>query len=210
MDSAIYLRETEHAVRQMFDAIAYYRRLLYEISPPVFITSISFDTLNAWNKAFEEWCEENKEVIEKSNEINRKYLGLSFSYATLCGSVLQVAFMGVSLFSSNDVIPPSCKKFINNGQDAVRYCIGREVRGLPIGIVIYAARNQYSHWDDSKPRRITQAVFDRLALGHGSVKDPAFDLSNPNLKIYSDNALGLLQWHSYDAYWEDMLQLIGN
>ena len=209
-DPAKYLQETEHAVHQLFDGIAYYRRILEDMLVPVFVTSISYDdNKEAWNNAFDKWSEENKEAIDRSYKISREYLGLSFSNATLCGSVLQIAFMGISLFSGNNVIPDSCKCFVNKEQDAVRYCIGREVRGIPIGIIIYAARNQYNHWDNSNPGRITQAVFDCLALAHGSVKDPAFDLSNP-MKIYSDNILGLLEWYSYNDYHVDMLQLIGN
>lgn len=212
MEPAEYLKETEHAVHQLFDGLAYYRKLLEEMPKPVFVTTIPFNGKDDWNKAFAQWYEENKKAIEKSHEKTRKYLGLSFSNATLCGSVLQIASMGISLFSKNNVIPDSCKSLVNEGQDAVRYCIGREVRGLPIGIVIYAARNQYNHWDDPKPRQITQVVFDGLALGHGhgSVRDPAFDLSNPNLNTYSHNILGLLEWHSYDAYQSDMQQLICN
>lgn len=213
MDPAKYLQETEHAVHQLFDGIAYYRSILEEMPVPVFVTSISYDdNKEAWNNAFDKWSEENKEAIDRSYKISREYLGLSFSNATLCGSVLQIAFMGISLFSNNNVIPSSCKRFVNKaekGKDAVRYCIGREVRGLPIGIVIYAARNQYNHWDDPKPRRITQAVFEGLALVHGSLRDPAFDLSNPNLKIYSHNVLGLLGWHSFDGYWADIHKLLG-
>lgn len=177
------------------------------MSPPVFVAN-----KEDRKKAFDEWCDENKEAIEKSYKISREYLGVSFSNATLCGSVLQIAYMGITLFSSNNVIPDSCKSFVNKGKkgkDPIRYCIGREVRGLPIGIVIYAARNQYNHWDDPKPRRITQAVFDTLASVYGSVKDPAFDLSNPELKIYSHNVLGLLGWHSYNAYWMDIHELLG-
>jgi hypothetical protein len=84
------------------------------------------------------------------------------------------------------------------------------VRGLPLGIVLYAARNQYNHWDDPKPHPITQAVFDVLALGHGygQVRDPAFDLSNPKLNIYSHNILALFEWTSYEAYEKGIRALI--
>jgi hypothetical protein len=205
-----YLKETERAVWQLFDGLAYYRRLLDEMHVPVFITDIPFDDKDEWTKAFEHWHEENREVIEKSRRKSQEYLGLSFSNATLCGSVLQIASMGISSISKNIVIPDSCKSFVDEGQEGVRYCIGREVRGLPIGIIIYAARNQYNHWEDPKPRRITQAVFDGLALGHGygPIRDPAFDLSNPSLTIYTHNILALLEWHSYHDYYSDMQALI--
>jgi len=210
VDASQYLKESEHAVRQLFDGVAYYSRILQEMPKPVFVSSISFKNKDSWNEAFSKWYEENKTDIERSREKSREYLGLSFSNATLCGSILQIASMAIDSFSQNQEVPDSCSGFVNSGQKAVRSCVGREVRGLPVGIVIYAARNQYNHWDDSNPHRITQAVFDALALGHGhgSVRDPAFDLSNPKLDIYSHNILALLEWSTYENYETDIRALI--
>ena len=209
MDASEYIRETEHAVRQLFDGIAHYQHILKEMLNPVFMSNTSFDDKESWEKEFSRWLEENKEELEKSRKKSREYFGLSFSNATLCGSILQIATMAVELFSKNEEIPKRCRSFLNSGQKAVKYCIGRKVRGLPLGIIIYAARNQYNHWDDPKPHKITKAVFDALALNHnyGHVKDPAFDLSNPTLNIYSHNILGLLEWKSYEAYEEDIREL---
>lgn len=210
MDASEYIKESEHAVRQLFDGVAYYRRILQEMPKPVFVSSISFENKDSWNEAFSKWYEDNKGDIERSREKSREYFGLSFSNATLCGSILQIASMAIDSFSKNEEVPESCRGFVNLGQKAVRSCIGREVRGLPVGIVIYAARNQYNHWDDPNPHRITQAVFDALALGHGHgpVRDPAFDLSNPKLDIYSHNILALLEWSTYEDYETDVRTLI--
>lgn len=204
-----YLKETKHASHHLFEGLAYYRNFVKEMPHPIFISDIPFDDEEAWDKAFAQWHAENKEVIELSHKMSRQYFGLAFSYATICGSVLQIASMGIAKFSENDKVPLSCREFIKSKQRAIRYCVGREIRGLPIGIVIHAARNQYNHWDEPEPYPITKAVFEALALGHGhgDYRDPAFDLENPNLDIYSHNVLSLMQWNSYEDYHRDIQAL---
>ena len=118
--------------------------------------------------------------------------------------------MGIDLFSTNEQIPDSCKAIVSPGQKAVKFSAGRVIRGLPIGIIIYAARNQYNHWDDPSPHKITEKVFDALSLqhGYGPARDPSFDLTNPVLKIYSHNVIGLLEWKSYESYLTDIKTII--
>jgi len=193
-------------MKQLFDGLDYYRNLLKDIYHPMFISDVQIGNEDAHKEDFSRWYEENKETIQDSNEKSQKYFGLSFSNATLCGSILQIASMGIDLFSKNDDIPETCKSIVNPGQKAVKFCLGRIIRGLPLGIIVYAARNQYNHWDDPNPRKITQMVFDALALqhGYGPVRDPSFDLSNSILKIYSHNVLALLEWKSYESYLNDI------
>lgn len=201
-----YLSESEHAVRQLFDGIDYYKKILDETPTPVFVTTVPFDDEDSWKSEFEKWQTNNDAEIDESLRKQREYLGLSFSKATLCGSILQIASMAIEQNSTNNMPPVSCNLFINLGQKAVKHCIGRDVRGLPLGIVIYAGRNQYNHWDDHAPHKITKEVFDTLAFGHdyGSFKDPAFDLDNPKLEIYSHNILALIEWYKYEDYEKDL------
>ena len=107
MDASQYVKESEHAVRQLFDGVAYYRRILEEMPKPIFISSISFEDKDAWNEAFSKWYEDNKTDIDRSREKSREYFGLSFSNATLCGSILQIASMAIDSFSQNQVVPDS-------------------------------------------------------------------------------------------------------
>jgi hypothetical protein len=210
LGSSEYIRETEHALRQLFDGVAYYRKLLQEINHPMFITDAPIGDENEYKAEFSRWCNDNKEAIQNSHRKSQEYFGLSFSNATLCGSILQIASMGIDLFSLNNEIPDPCKTIVKEGKKAVKFCVGRIVRGLPLGIIIYAARNQYNHWDDPNPHKIAQKVFDALALNHGygSVRDPAFDLSSRNLKIYSHNVIALLEWKSYESYLTDIKTII--
>jgi len=210
MNRTKYIEETEHAVKQLFEGIVYYSRMLEEMPNPVFVSDTPFKDKESWEREFNKWQEEHRQEIEKSLEKSREYLGLSFSKATLGGSILQIASMGIELCSSNTQIPSCCTSFVKPKQKAIKHCIGREVRGLPIGIIIYAARNQYNHWDDPKPHHITQTVFEFLACNHdyGRVRDSAFDLSNPNVRIYSHNILNLLGWKSYEKYEKDIRAII--
>lgn len=87
------------------------------------------------------------------------------------------------------------------------------MRNVPLGLAVLAGRNQHMHFDVDKPRKLTEAVFDRLAVYHGrntdpEVRDPAFDLRNDRLVSYAHNIVALLKWDSYETYEADLRQAI--
>lgn len=204
-----YIEETSKAVQQIFDGLSFYRRILEEDPRPVHVFDANPDDETAWKESLERWYEEMGPTIAKSLEKQREYLGYSFSQTTLAGAILQIASMGISLFSKNNEIPESCRDFVSSKSKHVKFCIGRTVSRLPIGVIILAARNQYNHWDDPKPRALTVAVFDRIANASGKYTDPAFDLKNPSLNTYSHNVISLLKWTTYDAYLADASEMFG-
>ncbi len=91
-DPATYLKDTEHAVRHLFVGVNEYESILRGLTPPSRAKS-------------------NQEVSAYM-EAAHVYLARSFSEATLCGSILQVAFMGLYLHSENDVIPGDCASLV--------------------------------------------------------------------------------------------------
>jgi hypothetical protein len=196
-----YLQKTEHAVRQFYDGLAscwsYYQK-----------------ALNHWDitKIKQPLTPENKTALETYLKLAGKYFDLKFSEATFAGSILQVAYMGIRYFSRNKTIPESCKDIVlEKNNRAIPFCIGKRIYGLPCGLIIYGARNQYNHWDDEKPRIITQKVFDVLyeAFSENALYDFAFDLDNPSITIYANEVLlGVLQWHTYDHYLSEMQALL--
>ena len=127
---AKYLQQTENAIRQLLNS------------------AIAYETL------IEKWISSSQTknpIITKRNlEDLNEYLGLQFSQATLSGSILQVAFMGIDRFSTNTVVLPKCLKSKDENKIPTKFCIGRIVHDIPIGMLIYAGRNQYNHWDDEK------------------------------------------------------------
>lgn len=209
MDPSEYLSQTEKSVIQLFDSLVFYHDLIRESLPPVFITDYLAGDCN--KDKFEAWEKENEAKIKYSLEKQREYFGYTVSQGAICGSILQIAFMGIQKFSDNKSIPESCSDLLSEKSKAVKFCIGRSVRNIPIGLIIYAARNQYNHMDENEYNAVTTKIFDNIALNisDGSFKDPAFDLSNPNLVNYAHNAMGLMGWNNFESYQKDIFSLIG-
>jgi hypothetical protein len=79
------------------------------------------------------------------------------------------------------------------------------------GLIVYAARNQYAHWDDEQPHEVTKNVFAALsaAFSHDMLSDLAFALSNPTINVYANEVLLVaLGWKSYDTYLAEMTSLL--
>ena len=152
----------------------------------------------------------NKIKIRAAQIEQKKYLGQTISAGAICGSILQIAFMGIKLFSKRKILPESCKDFLSKNDKRVIFCIGREVRGVPVGLIIYAARIQYNHMDEELNNPVAQAVFEKIATYEtkGGCKDPAFDLANPVLKNYSQNIVSLLGWKNYKTYLREMKNMM--
>jgi hypothetical protein len=144
--------------------------------------------------------------------------------AFLCGSLLQVANTGLRMCSFNNVIPPSCVAVTSDLRMA-KYCVGREVCGLPIGALIHAGRNQATHWDDEQEydassRRpagfnaFTQAAFDHLAREHWGdmFLDLAFALGNDwygGIPNRAASLFHLFRWHDQAAFNADLCDMLG-
>ena len=163
MKASDYMEETENAVMQLLEGLAFYRDIMKSDPKPVFVASVNPDGKGAWQEQLENWLQENDDKIDSSLQKQREYFGYTFSQGTLAGAILQIACMGISVFSTNNVVPDTCKKFVKPGSNHVKFCCGRKVCNLPIGIIILAARNQYNHWDDPKPRPLTINVFNKIA-----------------------------------------------
>lgn len=139
---------------------------------------------------------------------------LDFAKSTLCGAIIQVAYSGIVQFSKNLVIPESCKEMgVKNESKSLKFCTGRIVHDLPIGLYIYAARIQYNHWEEGFPTNlVAKNVFIHLIRIH--YEDPVFDLAYemdwPIPRPITHHVLLLeLKWREYDNYLEDMNEMIG-
>ncbi len=207
-----FLAKTESAVHKLFTGVSQYLALIQSGNTPVF--SGAFSSEQVRDQAFESWLAQNDEAIRISLKAQRNFLNESFALGTLCGAILHVAATGTSWFSSKPNIPTEFKTVIHIGSSAHPFCIGRYIRGVPIGLIVYAGRNQYNHMDDQDLREPNRTIFDHLAKNHGYKSDapfldPAFDLNNTRVINFSSNMTGLLGWRSYDKYRADMSQLLG-
>jgi hypothetical protein len=187
-----YLRKTEHAVRHFYAGLdscwRYYR-----------------EALTHWDisKVGEPMTPKRCAELQKYLALAGRYFDLKFSEATFAGSILQVAAIAIRRFSSNAIIPESCMALVPaNAKGAMPFCVGRQVHGVPAGLIVYAARNQYNHWDD-EPQKATRRIFDALcaAFQNDPFYDLAFDMGNPTITIHANEVLlGALCWRTYEQY----------
>jgi hypothetical protein len=202
-----YLARTESAVRHLFNGVNEYMQILKSMQSAVFIGSYTSE--EEYRQALEQWNIEKDEEIQHSLAAQRDFLAEKHALATLCGAVLQVAAMAIRLFSTNKEVPPAFSSVLTPNTIPAKFCIGREIRGVPLGLVIYAGRNQYNHVEDSKLKEPNRFIFEQLTNAYGDgIRDPAFDLNNDLIWIYSSNIMSIIGWRDYDAYARDMRNLL--
>ncbi len=207
-----YLDRTRSAATKLFEGIDTYLAVLRQ-HLPTFVTS--FTNQEDLQQQYDAWYEENRSKIKASLEVQKQYLGESFAQATLAGSILQLAAKAIECYSKNTEIPEDWETLIKRGAKAVPFCCGRLIRGVPLGLVIYAGRNQHIHFEDQNLREPNVEVFRRLALNHGygkigaeSVIDPAFHLGTTSVNSFANNITVLIEWRSVEAYETDLRKLL--
>lgn len=200
MDASEYLDLTEHAVRHFY---------------------VGLDSCwQVYERALEHWdisrigkplTDDEKEKARKYAEESGKYFCLKFSEGTLAGAITQVAATGIRLFSTISEVPNDCIEIVPpKAKTVIPFCIGERKYGLPIGLIIYASRNQYAHWEED-PHKVTTKVFQQLTLAYRNnpLFDLAYDLGNPTIDIYANEILlGGLGWSTYDRYRSEMEKLL--
>jgi hypothetical protein len=206
-----YLSKTKSAVQKLFDAINSYYAVLYYPPRPAF--AVWGDDDNIRNTAYAKWREQNKELIEERLRYDNEFSAETFAMTTLCGSVLQFAYMGIKLFSNNSNIPSNFSTIIKHGSVAEKFCIGRSIDNVPVGLIIYAGRNQSHHYDERNYREPTQEVFKLLSNWYSPtfkkefIHD-CFDLNNPRITNFAEHILDKLQWQVYSNYESEMLAIL--
>jgi hypothetical protein len=206
-----YLSKTESASKILFGGIDSYLDILRETPSPVFVPG-SFEE-EGWKKEDEKWQCKNKEEIRVSIEAQNRFVDEFFAMSTLCSSLLQIAAMAIQKYSTNSDVPDNFAEVIKTASKPAKFCVGRLKRGIPIGLIIYAGRNQFNHLDEDKLREPNTTIFEKLSqiedLSNKGAhyKDPAFDLNNALLASYASNIIIILGWHSYEDYSKDILGL---
>lgn len=206
-----YLKATESATKKLFEGIESYISIWREVETPVFVAEYSTEAEFRERAAL--WAEQNRLAIDAKIEAQERYIDELFAQSTLCGAVLQIAAMGIKKYSSNSVIPEEFRE-LPKIERAKKYCIGRKIKNVPIGLIIFAGRNQYNHLDENSLHEPSNAIFRTIATVGPSkfVKkpflDPCFDITNPTLDNYASNITALLGWRAYKSYESDMLQMI--
>jgi len=212
-NAAEYLDKTRSAAALLFDGIDTYLAFLRQHSA-TFITSYTSEA--DCNNQFDAWRIESHSKIQAAHDAQKQYLGERFAQATLCGAILQLAAKAIECYSENTQIPQDWVPFIKPNSRPVPFCTGKLVRGVPLGLIVYAGRNQHTHFEDQNLREPNVEVFRRLAMNHGfgnadekSVVDPAFHLDTESITSFAHNITALIAWRSLDAYETDMRELLG-
>lgn len=188
-----YLAQSEQATRHIFDGIRDYLERYRQLHWPAQARnqaelSIAIQDLEAWRVS-------------------------EFALAVLCGAVLQIADAGIDACGHNQVIPVTCAPFATT--ETARYCVGREVHGLPLGAIVHFGRHWASRSTDDRTHgcsTFTNAVFDRLLdIYYESSADPARQETDAyrGQPMRADSlVLTTIGWTSYDAYVADMQDML--
>jgi hypothetical protein len=206
-----YLARTETATKLLFEGVAAYRVMLKEAVGTTTFSS-SYADHNDLEAQYTTWRQDNGPAIARAEYQYNLYFAETFSNATLCGSILQIASKGIEKYSKNDLVPEDVQSLVGNLGRAKRFCIGRRVRDLPIGLIVYAGRNQHMHFEEGTLQAPSRQIFHRLATawdkGRNEVKDPAFNPENPTLDSLAHNVVGLLGWRTYEDFTRDMADML--
>ena len=189
-----YLKRTESAVKKIYEAIDSYDIPLHSVEKPTFV--YWGEETDEVEQRFQTWERENQEAIALSLKSEKDFITEIFAMATLSGTILQFAHKAIEVFSENKSTHPLFKDIIAQNSRYAKFCIGREIDNIPLGLIVYAGRNQAQHYNDEKYGAITTSVFDLLANYYSPTFEKHFvndyfDLSNPNLTIYAINII----WH---------------
>jgi hypothetical protein len=193
----LYLSDTAIAVRHLFDGLTSYEVPLpslrdYEIDPGG--------------------------PIVMPREVGARYLkalsaGLALETArnVLAGGILEVAFQAINLLGPKPHDCPSIHTKMSDKQR--RYCVGREVFGMPIGLIIYAGRNQYAHWDSGENLcPLNMEVLNTLTchFWKDQMHDLAFDVGLSGSRPLAFLIVRLaLRWQIFEDYAKDINSVFG-
>lgn len=201
-----YLRRNESALRQLLEASHSYVQILKNAPSPTFVSSASASgNVQALIAA---WVADNETAINASLTAQRHFIAESVARAAICGSILQITYMAIQLYSTSEIVPPTFQSVVVP-KNAIKFCIGREIRGVPVGLIIYAGRNQHNHMDEMRLSGLNEMVFEQLTTNYiPDVRDPAFDLQKRALLSYAANIVGLLEWGKFKIVRDELTSML--
>ena len=110
-----YLNETEPAVMDFFASLSRYNRMydqLWDMKPDLMEEYRDEQTGQMMQRSRQPTADEQAQ-LQRYLSHAQECFGYRFSEAVLCGSILQIAFMGIRLFSQNTKIPASCATLVD-------------------------------------------------------------------------------------------------
>lgn len=207
-----YLEKTRSAAALLFEGIDSYLALLRN---PDATFVASYSSQEDLQEQFEAWSSANQSHIQAAAQSQRRFMAERFAQATLCGAVLQLAAKAIECYSTNSSVLEDWSLVQRPNKNATKFHIGRYVRGVPLGLIIYAGRNQHTHFEDRSLREPNTEVFRRLSLNHGYCKestvpviDPNFHLDSHNITSFANQIIALIGWRKLEHYERDIRELL--
>lgn len=208
-DARTYLKETAPAVEGLFKLLNQYGWQ----KMGALVTLMNSKTRGE--------LDANKQTLS-SNDIARE---------VIAGSILQIAYVAIASHAEfggksentlhfeseiNRLASENLKRERKKDKFELpmAFCVGRDIGHLPLGIIVFAGRNQYNHFYENKRLSVTnELVFNHL---HIMWPDPgnglSFDLT-PG-KLFSYSILAALGWLDttdglgYEAYKRDISDIL--
>ncbi len=195
MTIAKYLIKTKSAGLHLFYARDEYLEILRNSLPPVY-TCFGQPTV----ENLKEWESQNRAEIDQSLKLQREFVAEYFAMAVICGSILQIAHQGIEMLNRVGPLPECLAGTATETNRKARiFCVGRSIRSIPLGLLVYAGRNQHMH-----------VVGSRLWPGNRVILEK-FDLVDVNesgdFHSVAPAVLEILGWNNYDSYERDMNEL---
>lgn len=187
-----YLSKTESAVKHLFIGIDGYKNLF--IDQPVF--SRSHSGIDDFYNQHHEYVKDHQDEFHAAELRLEKFFSEEWSMSVLCGAVLQMADKAIEIFSNDresnlDNLAQELKRVV--GKNHKKYCIGRIISEIPLGLIILAGRNQHMHYDDDNLHDPGKTVFEILA---NSGEFPKIERN----RSLSSSVIALLGWNKYSDY----------
>lgn len=150
----------------------------------------------------------------------------------IAGSILQIAYFAIERFGVRAAKSKSAVHFETEINRLIReapntrwkknepfalpegFCVGRDIGDVPLGVVIYAGRNQYNHFGEKRLGVLNEVVFNHL---HNMWPSPGNGIS---FNLYGDkrprsySILAALGWTDsssglgYAAYKKDLCNVL--
>jgi hypothetical protein len=186
-------QETIPALRTLFEGLRSYDR-----APPTILSQDIPLSKEETNRRFTMWAE---------------HAALEESRAALAGAILEQAHRAITMLSNKvEVNEAYAEKYHLKTDDQKRFCIGPERCGVPIGLIVYAGRNQHAHWEEGDLRQVSKAVFAELEAHFARVQmfDTVFTIGLVRWSA-SHYILDLvLKWSEFENYRDDINVLLAN
>lgn len=171
-------------------------------------------------------------TLEEFELSKGKFSSTDVAKEIIAGSILQIAYVAIERFAVRGEKSKNAVHFETEINRLIRetpttrwkkkepftlpdgFCVGRDIGDLPLGVVVYAGRNQYNHFGEKRLCVLNEVVFNHL---HNMWPSPANGIS---FNLYKDkrprsySVLAALGWTDsnsglgYAAYKKDLFNVM--